>query len=92
MNKTGIDCPKCGVRTDESPCWNCGYDFDGVPTYVFKNDVSLNALRAMEEAELLCGDVKRIDNLVLKQDKVTIPNTGGYFFLRGDKICYSQRG
>lgn len=28
MNKTGVECPQCRQKTDESPCGNCGYDFD----------------------------------------------------------------
>lgn len=28
MNLTGVTCPNCRVKTDQSPCWNCNYDFD----------------------------------------------------------------
>ena len=28
MNLTGVVCPNCGVKTDQSPCWKCDYDFD----------------------------------------------------------------
>lgn len=27
MKKTGIICPQCKQKTDQSPCWNCGYEF-----------------------------------------------------------------
>jgi len=27
MKKTGVVCPQCGRKTDESPCWNCNYEF-----------------------------------------------------------------
>lgn len=27
MKHTGAICPQCGIKTDESPCPNCGYDF-----------------------------------------------------------------
>lgn len=26
MKKTGVICPHCGVKTDSSPCDNCGED------------------------------------------------------------------
>ena len=27
MHLTGADCPQCGQKTDQSPCYNCGYEF-----------------------------------------------------------------
>ena len=27
MYLTGADCPRCGEKTDQSPCWNCNYEF-----------------------------------------------------------------
>lgn len=27
MKRTGVICPRCGNRTDESPCQVCGYEF-----------------------------------------------------------------